>query len=68
VRVSGLELGGLAGSLVAGKLSDRLIARAPPGAGHVGRRLIVVRAAAARPPAPPRSPPATTRRRRVEAQ
>ena len=44
MRVSGLELGGLAGSLLAGKISDRLVASAPDGAGHVGRRLLVVRA------------------------
>ena len=42
-RVSGLELGGLVGSLLAGKLSDRLIAAAAPGDGHVGKRLLVVR-------------------------
>ena len=42
-RVSGLELGGLAGSLLAGRLSDALIAEAAPGEGHVGKRLRVVR-------------------------
>ena len=44
VRVSGLELGGLAGSLLAGKISDRLVARRARRRGHVGRRLLVVRA------------------------
>ena len=38
-RVSGLELGGLVGSLLAGRLSDKLIGRAQPGEGHVGKRL-----------------------------
>ena len=42
-RVSGLELGGLVGSLYAGRLSDHMIARARPGQGFVGRRLLVVR-------------------------
>ena len=42
-RVSGLELGGLMGSLYAGRLSDLMIARARPGQGFVGRRLLVVR-------------------------
>lgn len=42
LRVSGLELGGLVGSLLAGKLSDMLIARAGPGAGTVGKRIQVV--------------------------
>ena len=42
-RVSGLELGGLVGSLLAGKLSDQLIAKAKPGEGQVGKRLLVVR-------------------------
>ena len=42
-RVSGLELGGLVGSLIAGKLSDQLIKEAKPGEGHVGKRLFVVR-------------------------
>jgi sugar phosphate permease len=40
LRVTGLELGGLAGSLLAGKLSDVLVARAP--SGRVGRRIRVV--------------------------
>ena len=40
VRVSGLELGGLLGSLIAGKLSDFLIAKSDGGA--VGRRIQVV--------------------------
>ncbi len=42
-RVSVLELGGLVGSLLAGRLSDGLIRRAKPGEGHVGKRLVVVR-------------------------
>ncbi|MEW5313928.1 MAG: hypothetical protein WDW38_005459 [Sanguina aurantia] len=42
VRVSGLELGGLVGSLVAGKLSDFLISRGKPGEGNVGKRVQVV--------------------------
>lgn len=42
LRVSGLELGGLFGSLLAGRLSDWLISKAPPGAGTVGRRIQVV--------------------------
>mmetsp|Transcript_12749 Transcript_12749/g.40299 ORF Transcript_12749/g.40299 Transcript_12749/m.40299 type:complete len:541 (-) Transcript_12749:11-1633(-) len=40
-RVSGLELGGLLGSLVAGKLSDSMISRDPKG-GNVGKRVRVV--------------------------
>lgn len=40
VRVSGLELGGLFGSLLAGKLSDYLISRAG-NSGHVGKRVQV---------------------------
>ncbi|XRB19043.1 MFS domain-containing protein [Pseudoscourfieldia marina] len=43
-RVSGLELGGLAGSLVAGKISDYAISRAKPGEGSVGKRVQVVMA------------------------
>lgn len=42
LRVSGLELGGLLGSLLAGKLSDILIARSPAGTGTVGQRIRVV--------------------------
>ena len=42
-RVSGLELGGLVGSLLAGRLSDKLINQAAPGEGYVGKRLLVVR-------------------------
>ena len=42
LRVSGLELGGLAGSLVAGKVSDHLIKTAAPGEGLVGKRIRVV--------------------------
>jgi len=40
VRVSGLELGGLVGSLIAGKLSDWYIARGTGGA--VGKRIQIV--------------------------
>lgn len=40
--VSGLELGGLAGSLLAGRLSDYLIKNAKPGEGFVGKRVQVV--------------------------
>ena len=39
-RVSGLELGGLFGSLLAGRLSDAMIAR-DPRAGSVGKRVQV---------------------------
>ena len=42
LRVSGLELGGLFGSLLAGKLSDMLIKSSAPGVGHVGKRIQVV--------------------------
>lgn len=42
VRVSGLELGGLVGSLVAGKASDWLISKGKPGEGNVGKRVQVV--------------------------
>lgn len=42
VRVSGLELGGLVGSLIAGRLSDYLIARNTDGkGGNVGKRVQV---------------------------
>jgi sugar phosphate permease len=41
LTVSGLELGGLAGSTVAGYLSDRAIRSAKPGAGLVGKRIKV---------------------------
>ncbi len=42
VRVSGLELGGLAGSLAAGWLSDKMVARASEsGGGMVGARVKV---------------------------
>ena len=41
-RVSGLELGGLLGSLLAGRLSDLLISKAKPGEGTVGKRIQVV--------------------------
>ena len=44
-RVSGLELGGLFGSLLAGRISDALIARDPKG-GNCGKRVQVL------PPAP----------------
>lgn len=40
--VSGLELGGLAGSLLAGRLSDHMIKNAKPGEGFVGKRVQVV--------------------------
>ncbi|PNH11713.1 putative hexose phosphate transport protein, partial [Tetrabaena socialis] len=42
VRVSGLELGGLVGSLVAGRLSDGLIRGANGKGGNVGKRVTVV--------------------------
>jgi MFS transporter, OPA family, sugar phosphate sensor protein UhpC len=42
LRVSGLELGGLFGSLIAGRLSDAMIARAGNRKGHVGQRVRVV--------------------------
>mmetsp|Transcript_5298 Transcript_5298/g.12909 ORF Transcript_5298/g.12909 Transcript_5298/m.12909 type:complete len:568 (-) Transcript_5298:203-1906(-) len=42
VRVSGLELGGLAGSLLAGRLSDMLIRNCREGEGTVGMRIRVV--------------------------
>jgi len=42
LRVSGLELGGLLGSLVAGRISDWYIATSPGGA--VGKRIQVVMA------------------------
>eukprot|EP00210_Caulerpa_lentillifera_P004711 g4495.t1 len=42
VRVSGLELGGLAGSLIAGRFSDHLIRTAKKGQGSVGKRVQVV--------------------------
>jgi hypothetical protein len=42
VRVSGLELGGLVGSLIAGRLSDYLIAKDKSGTGgNVGKRVQV---------------------------
>ena len=41
VRVSGLELGGLCGSLVAGKISDARVAAAREGQGKVGLRIQV---------------------------
>eukprot|EP00891_Asterochloris_glomerata_P002463 jgi/Astpho2/2463/Aster-04188 len=40
-RVSGMELGGLFGSLLAGRISDKLIANNPKG-GNVGKRVQVV--------------------------
>lgn len=43
LTVSGLELGGLFGSLLAGRLSDAMIARAG-NSGHVGKRVQVVMA------------------------
>ena len=39
-RVSGMELGGLFGSLLAGRISDKLIANNPKG-GNVGKRVQV---------------------------
>ena len=41
LRVSGLELGGLLGSLIAGRMSDHLIRNAAPGEGAVGKRVQV---------------------------
>jgi hypothetical protein len=43
LTVSGLELGGLAGSYAAGLLSDAAIKGAQPGQGHVGARIKVGR-------------------------
>ena len=45
-RVSGLELGGLFGSLLAGRISDSLIASKPKG-GNVGKRVQVRRTSTA---------------------
>ncbi|KAI7837430.1 hypothetical protein COHA_008742 [Chlorella ohadii] len=42
LRVSGLELGGLFGSLLAGKLSDMLINNSKGGGGNVGKRVQVI--------------------------
>uniref|UniRef100_A0A7S0YG03 Major facilitator superfamily (MFS) profile domain-containing protein n=1 Tax=Polytomella parva TaxID=51329 RepID=A0A7S0YG03_9CHLO len=42
MRVSGLELGGLVGSLAAGRLSDFLIKKADGKGGNVGKRIVVV--------------------------
>eukprot|EP00879_Flechtneria_rotunda_P009282 GHRR01009717.1.p1 GENE.GHRR01009717.1~~GHRR01009717.1.p1 ORF type:complete len:467 (+),score=173.45 GHRR01009717.1:218-1618(+) len=44
VRVSGLELGGLVGSLIAGRLSDMLINKSEGKGGAVGKRVQVVMA------------------------
>eukprot|EP00775_Hariotina_reticulata_P005477 gene5477-5712_t len=44
VRVSGLELGGLVGSLIAGRLSDMMINRSGGQGGAVGKRVQVVMA------------------------
>lgn len=44
VRVSGLELGGLVGSLIAGRLSDMMINNSKKGEGAVGKRVQVVMA------------------------
>eukprot|EP01026_Neomeris_dumetosa_P027132 TRINITY_DN22078_c0_g1_i1.p1 TRINITY_DN22078_c0_g1~~TRINITY_DN22078_c0_g1_i1.p1 ORF type:complete len:398 (+),score=72.90 TRINITY_DN22078_c0_g1_i1:316-1509(+) len=44
VRVSGLELGGLVGSLIAGRLSDWLVKRSGGKGGNVGKRVQVVMA------------------------
>jgi sugar phosphate permease len=43
LTVSGLELGGLAGSTVAGLLSDRAIRSAKDGSGLAGKRIQVSR-------------------------
>ena len=40
-RVSGLEVGGLFGSLLAGRISDSLIARSNGRGGNVGKRVQV---------------------------
>eukprot|EP00798_Chlamydomonas_sp_ICE-L_P021673 gene21673-28690_t len=42
VRVSGLELGGLFGSMLAGRISDWMIARSKGKGGNVGKRVQVV--------------------------
>lgn len=42
MRVSGLELGGLFGSLIAGRLSDWMIARSGGVGGNVGKRVQVM--------------------------
>jgi hypothetical protein len=42
VRVSGLELGGLFGSLLAGRISDLLISRSGGKGGNVGKRVQVL--------------------------
>mgnify|MGYP001804033355 CR=1 FL=1 len=39
--MSGFELGGLAGSLLAGKISDYVVSKAPKDAGIVGMRVKV---------------------------
>lgn len=39
VRVSGMELGGLVGSLIAGRFSDYMINNAGPNEGAVGKRV-----------------------------
>eukprot|EP00877_Chromochloris_zofingiensis_P003701 jgi/Chrzof1/13331/Cz07g29050.t1 len=44
MRVSGLELGGLVGSLIAGRLSDMLINKSNGKGGNVGKRVQVVMA------------------------
>lgn len=44
VRVSGLELGGLVGSMIAGRFSDWLIERSNGKGGNVGKRVQVVMA------------------------
>ncbi|EFN51043.1 hypothetical protein CHLNCDRAFT_141550 [Chlorella variabilis] len=41
LRVSGLELGGLFGSLLAGKLSDMLINNSQGSGGNVGKRVVI---------------------------
>ncbi len=49
VRVSGLELGGLVGSLIAGRLSDAMIRKAGGKGGNVGKRVQASPAASSRP-------------------
>ncbi len=58
VRVSGLELGGLIGSLAAGALSDKMVARASEsGGGMVGARVKVSLQTSPDPLPPPPRPP-----------
>jgi len=46
LRVSGLELGGLFGSLLAGRISDLMISKSGGKGGNVGKRVQVPRARA----------------------